>query len=344
MKVLMPFNNVGEVKKLIEMGADEFYCGVPFLNKNRKFFYFNARVYSYANLKGFEELKEAVAIIADYNKKIYLCANRYPTMSDMQMLLDNIGAAIEIGIGGVIIADHTLIPYIKKMSTSCKIILSCLNPCFNTEALKFFKSLSVDRIILPRQLTLGEIALLSETAYHIKLELEVFLTNITCRNINGHCLMCKAWKNSIFDLLPRLVKTAFRESMKKKYTFNPFGVACRDTGTLEITAKEKNAYNIMLLKIFSLDKNILRYCALCSLYFLKKCNITSVKIVGRGFTRQKKIQDLSAVGMYLNAINDGIINDDNCLEIGKRIYKNIYNRECHIKECFHYEVYQRRNS
>ena len=79
---------------------------------------------------------------------------------------------------------------------------------------------------------------------------------------------------------------------------------CRDEYRAKILKMlNKGFIEEKILDHFSLDADLLpRYCAVCSMYYLKKYGITGVKIIGRVFFNPKKIKDVKFVRGYLDEI------------------------------------------
>jgi putative protease len=356
MKITTPFDSAKEVKPLIEAGADELYCGVFSSYWERRRLLPNARP-SIGNLSSFRELETALRITKSYKVPVFLCANSYLNKGAYDSFLKDISLAIKLGVDGFILSDPTLIHFIKQSDKNSKIILSCLNPCFNSKALEFFSELGVNRVVLDRQLTLGEIKSLSIDAQQANIELEVFIHNIVCRHINGNCLFHKLGPELLYsssstwgclkDRFTRKVLETIYFHRKKVVKFLFSGSlklhACRRKYRLEVLKDTDNGFNReKMLESFCLDREFSYYCAVCSLYFLKKYGISSVKIIGRGLLTPKKIKDVRFVRRYLDELKTGFISEYNFLLKGRNLHREVYGRECKHNQCHHWEVYKQR--
>lgn len=356
MKITAPFDRVEEVKPLIEAGADELYCGVCSNYWKFRGFSPNDRL-GFCSLSSFRQLKEALGIAKSYHIPIFLCFNTYFNKETFESALKEISLAIESGIDGFVIADLGLIPFIKKLNNNCKIVLSCLNTCFNSKTLDFFKELGVDRVILDRQLTLKEIEYLSIDAKKLQVELEVFIHNIVCRHINANCLVHRLeigniHRKSKLRLCLRHMPfmKGFRHFIERnkftRFVFTDLRMGF-ETCRYEFKAKvlkiiDQGFIEEKILGHFSLDAHLPRYCAVCSMYYLERYGIAGVKIIGRGFLTPKKVQDVKFTRRYLEEIKNGSISEYNYLFRGRSLYREVYGRDCVDKECHHWEVYQQR--
>lgn len=332
----MPFDNLEELTLLIREGADEFYCGVFDL----WLINITSRSRRIANLRSYNELGKAVKLCHKHNRNIYFCANNYFRES---LIMKEIKKAIKAGVNGVIISNHLLVPYIKELDKDCKIILSCMNPCFNTDSLRFFKKLGVDRIVLDRQLRFNELEILCKNANEINLELEIFVLNIVCRNINGNCYhdLLNRIPNRFSSIMIHLTKQLIIPEAKKReiFTYNNCLQPCMRIYNFSCWSQKNNDWLFKNI-YFCLDKNNYYFCALCSLYYLNSFSLCSVKIIGRGLATEKKVKDLQLIKTFMNLIETGEINKNNFLEEGQKYYLKVYGRRCHSKECHHPEIYR----
>jgi U32 family peptidase len=355
MKITAPFDSVDEVKPLIDAGADELFCGVYSDAWRDIGIYPNARYISYGNLENFKQLKNALSVSKGYRIPVYLCINEFLGQGVFGLILDDIAAAVDVGIDGFIIADFGLIPSIKKLKNNCKIILSSLNPCFNRHALRLYKDLGVDRFVFPyNQLTLNEIQSILSAAQEISMETEMFVhSDVVCKNINGYCLYNKIGFKNLYEsrykyaytLTINLLKCALfplSDSLKKRiskciWSMNLLPhVSCRENCRFEVW--ERNREKLIKQKSHRFLFNMYyqhTYCALCSLWLLNKFGLTAGKIPGRGSSLGKKIKDIRIVKQYLVGIEKGHINDSNFQAEGKNILKAILGRSCSGTNCYH---------
>ncbi|MBU2222278.1 MAG: U32 family peptidase, partial [Candidatus Omnitrophica bacterium] len=318
----------------------------------------NARHMFYGNLNSFEELGSALRKARDKGVTVYLCLNDYLSDGAFQLAVNDISRAISLGVDGFIISDINLIPYIKKLDNLPKIVLSSLTPCFNYAALKFYKKLGVDRVVLPpAQLSLREIERLSAEAKEIKIDLEVFINNANCKNINGYCLFhsldykpfLKDYYRCRYDLILATLKkmvSLFPEWLKHRIgrilwsSRRIFKLPCRRAYSIEVFKKSSGCYvNDKKIKTVESEGHFSSHaCILCSVYYFIKFGIAAGKICGRGSLTRDKIKDIKFMDLFMKSIKNGVISETNLSEYGRRYYSSIYGLNCHNKFCFHISV------
>lgn len=356
MKIGAPFDTLKEILPLIKAGADELYCGVYSDTWKKIGIYPNARYMAYGNLENFRELNKALLIAKEYEVPVYLCINEFLGAGAIGFLLQDIARAIDIGIDGFILADFNLIPSIKKLKQTCKIILSSLNPCFNRSTLRVLKNLGVDRIVLPyNQLTLDELEKILKEAQDMSIETEMFVhSDVICKNINGYCLYNKfGFKNlykpkyrhgynfilsSLKMTLDVLGPSLKRMISKMIWSMNLHPhISCREKCDVEVFEKIDGTY-IKREVSHEFKFNMYyqhSYCALCLLWLLNKIGLTAGKIPGRGSTTERKIKNLKSARKYLDAIEKGCINDNNFEDKARDILRITQGRQCSSQNCYH---------
>lgn len=353
MKILSPFDMIKEVKPLIEAGAEELYCGVNSEKWQSKGVFSNARQMFYGNLNSFNDLAEAIAIAGESSIPVYLCANGNMTKGPYKQLEEDIAVAIDTGISGIIVADITLIPLIKKMKEDCKVILSCLNPCLCREGVDFYHDLGVDRIILTlNQLTLEEIEDISRHAGSTGMETEIFVNNISCRNMPGNCLynsmdiFLQRYKTGMksvlkllktitaglpFDLKSRLGKSLYSSGLHPK--------PCRTVSSIEVEGDMPGR-----IVRYSPDKEFTEgFCRLCSIFLLDKYGVDSGKIAGRGYPTARKIKDTAFAAQFMQKIKNNGTGEENYVLKGMSVFREIYGGDCMDMKCHYSEISEKRD-
>ncbi len=179
-KIAIGVDSLSDIEPLIEAGANEFFCGI--LGRRR----LNGRPnISRFNLDNLEELKRAIKICHFYNKEIWLALNAFSLTTLMVKEADNLfHKAVQSNIDGVILADLELLSRIAAGKSNVKIAISTLLPRLNLESINFFKQFRFNRLILDRQMTLGEVQIIDNNIKNI--ELETFAIP-NCRYVNAFC-------------------------------------------------------------------------------------------------------------------------------------------------------------
>lgn len=340
MKILAPLKDATETLPLIEAGAEELYCGV--LTEEWKKEYtniasMNRRYSGTANIGSVEELEKACETARNKNVPVYLTLNEQYYTEEQEEKIMGLLSEVEGKIDAAIATDIALIEKIKE-NFKMDIHISTGGTSFNSETVRFYKELGASRVIIPRQVTLGEIKGIAERTKGI--ELETFAMNTRCPNIDGFC----TFQHGLNELnRPRaggLLKKArldfhlmdktqgapeWAQKMIKKIDLLGSASACQlnyRVGSIEGDAKA--AENVKKRQQAMTYKN---HCAGCALYDFEEIGIDSIKIVGRENPTGKKIQDVK----YLKALKDRLEekqNREEFEEFAKKEYKKTYGREC----------------
>lgn len=325
MKIFSPLDHIEEVRPLMEAGAEEFYCGVleetwydpyPVISINR-------RPAGKGHFRNFKALEKAVAISHRNNVPVFFTLNEhYYTKNQLPLLNDYIKKAIDAGVDAFIVSDYGLLTMLPKINSGIKIHISTGGTVFNWRTATFYQELGACRITLPRHLTLKEI---NDIVKRIpQLETTVFVFNSRCINIDGFC--------------------TFQHGLSGKQTPLFYKNACMlpyDISLIPLNQKEKmgdpTRYSHMLAsqRIWE-NVHLDDYpCAACALYELDQMNITSLKIVGRGNTTERKIEDVTFFRTLLNHLYDDQPKKSDFRSYAKKLYQKTYNRPCRSYMC-HY--------
>lgn len=171
-----------KMKYAFAYGADAVYFGVPD-------FSLRVRINKFSE----QDILEAVAYAHKLKKKIYVTLNIYAHNQHLERVEKHLKFLKEIKIDGIIASDPGIINLVKKYLPNVDIHLSTQANATNFEAVKFWKSLGVKRIILAREVTLREIEEISKKVKGI--ELEYFVHGAMCMSYSGRCILSK-WMNN----------------------------------------------------------------------------------------------------------------------------------------------------
>ena len=220
MKIVSGFSRLNEIKNLITLGAVEVYCGIktrcgPINHR------LNNSIYNIS----INELENAIRLTHDYGKKIHLAVNEKGYSEKQLGYIERLVTyAVLLNIDGFIVADIATMQIIASMNSKAKIILSCLNPCFNTESIRFNKQFGISRVIFPRHTTPEEI---KEISKNVAIEKEVFFNEVAyCNNIDAFCKMHRGPGNSACECHKNIRtlkgKKRLRARLKKNLNKNLF--------------------------------------------------------------------------------------------------------------------------
>jgi len=192
-EILAPAGDFEKLQMAIAYGADAVYVGGK---------QFSLR----ANAKNFDidELRKAIAYAHSNNVKVYVSVNIYANNQDFTGLKDYLLTLKEIGADAVIVADLGVLAVARQIP-GLEIHISTQANITNYQSALLYKSLGASRVILARELSLGEIAEItlkttgSEPPANIlpayvpvsasNFETEVFVHGAMCVSYSGRCLL-----------------------------------------------------------------------------------------------------------------------------------------------------------
>ena len=176
MEILAPAGNLEKLKTAVRFGADAVYCGGGSFSLRAPDTAFSL-----------EELAEGVRFAHERNCRVYLALNIFAFDNDLKAMLQYYGEAAELGIDAVIISDPGFLMLINELGYNVKIHLSTQVNTMNSDAVKFWQKQGVDRIVLARELSLGQVRNIKENVP--EMELEVFVHGAMCMAFSGRCLL-----------------------------------------------------------------------------------------------------------------------------------------------------------
>jgi U32 family peptidase len=175
-ELLAPAGNLEKLKMAIWFGANAVYLAGH---------QFGLR--SGAGNFTLDEMREGVAFAHENGAKAYLAMNIFARNEDIRLVPDYVKQCIETGIDAVIVSDAGMFSAVRKVS-NIPIHLSTQASTTNAAAARFWYEQGVSRIILARELSLGEIAEIRAECPPA-LELEAFVHGAMCMAISGRCLL-----------------------------------------------------------------------------------------------------------------------------------------------------------
>jgi len=340
LKILSPLCSPDEVAPLIQKGAGEFYCGVlpsdwkedytvaASLNRRQED---NPIIKTTPHMQSFEELEKSVGIAHKQGVPILLTLNEhYYSAPQYPYLLKYIEAALGTGVDGFIVGDIGIIVTIHEMAPDVKIHISTAGTAFNSQTVHFYRDLGASRVILPRHLSLEEIG---EIAARVEdIELETFILNSRCANIDGFC----TFQHGLADFIPEQEKKRDYENacmMLYKIT-----AAVRDSSEdeAETLLKEKVSWERQhFWSGMHIDE---RPCGACALYEFEEMGLAGVKIVGRQNTTEKKINDVAFLQQLLTYLYKEKPTKKAFRERARELYQQQYDRPCIVFKCYYPSV------
>ena len=249
MELLAPAGNFEKFMTAMHFGADAVY-----LAGGR----FGLR--AFAGNFSQEEMKRAVEIAHERNKKVFVTLNIIAKDKDFEGLDDYLKFLQEIHVDAVIVADIGMLSYVREHASILNVHVSTQANIINSYSAQLMAKLGAKRLILARELSLEEIKLIRESVPQ-EVEIEVFVHGAMCMAYSGRCLLSNYLTGRDSN------HGECVQACRWKYMIRE--VSRQDE--LEVQEDEKGSY------IFnSKDLNMLAH-----LQELKEAGVDSIKIEGR---------------------------------------------------------------
>lgn len=313
MKILSPVKNAKEAKAVVAAGAGELYCGVLPRAWNATYTNMaspNRREWRSSNMDGFDELAAVVKAAHAGQARVFLTLNALYTEGQYPQIEGIIKDAATCGVDAVIVADLGLLLALRRLGWKGDIHISTGGTTFNDETVGFYKDLGATRVILPRHNRVNEIAAI--VRHNRDIEIETFIMNRGCMNIDGFCTYhhgASEIRSPLLWGLPKKLNCDYYllQAMKKmpaglRRRLGRSGIfksdsACFIPYHIGIKAAGAGAEGVRTLKN-NLERNFNLFsgfdtCGACALWDLEKAGVCSLKIVGRENALQKKLQDVT---------------------------------------------------
>lgn len=175
-ELLAPAGTLKSMRFAFAFGADAVYAGQPRYS-------LRVRNNEFHGEKLGQGIQEAHAL----GKKFFLTVNSMPHNSKVKTFIEDLDPVIATQPDALIMADPGLIALAREAWPEMPIHLSVQANTVNYAAVRFWKSIGVERIILSRELSLEEIAEIRQQCPDT--ELEVFVHGALCIAYSGRCLL-----------------------------------------------------------------------------------------------------------------------------------------------------------
>ena len=134
-----------------------------------------------------DELKSALELVHSKGKKAYITVNIYAHNSDIDGMEDYFRFLYDIGADAVLVSDMGVLEAAKKGAPELPVHISTQANVTNYAAARFFCNAGAERIVLARELSIEEIALIHQKVPQA--ELEAFVHGAACISYSGRCLL-----------------------------------------------------------------------------------------------------------------------------------------------------------
>lgn len=271
MRLISPIDNLAEAHALLEAGADELYGGcIPreWTQRHSLLASLNQRTFAGAQIESFEDLTEIVARAHDQGGRFALTLNA-PFYSELQLplLLGFVDRCVAAGIDGVILADLGLLRTLRSRHPGLEYHGSTLAHLSNSAAIRFYAGQGLARAVLPRHLSVAEMAAMVAAAPEVRCD--AFLLVGKCPNTEG---LCSHHHSSADKIWPCEIA----------YRMAPFGGGSPSAALTTAMARQG-----------SWSRSNRRHgCGLCAIPHLQAAGIYGLKLVGRGAPTAQKVNNL----------------------------------------------------
>lgn len=318
-KIASPLSRINETPKLAKAGADEFYCAVAPKKWHNDYGFVESisrRNSPSAHLKSINELEKVAEKARKYGAAVHVALNEAYHKEQIEFLLKQVKRLEMTAADGIILGDPASLIVVRKSGYKGKIIIGTGGTAFNTETVKFYKRYGVSRIILPRHLTIAEIRQI--TAADSSLEYEAFVFRGLCPFIDGLC----RFQHGVNETLDRRPKLDLACGMK-------FRIKTITKGRMPECNRE--------IKRSMSPRQSLTGCALCALYDLLRIpGLTALKIVGREFSSNEKLENLKMVrGVMDLLLSEPSVRRPAFNRYCRDRFVGFFGRECMGFDCYH---------
>ncbi|MDN6320587.1 MAG: tRNA 5-hydroxyuridine modification protein YegQ [Marinobacter sp.] len=176
-ELLAPAGTPEHLETAFAYGADAVYAGQP---------RYSLRVRN-NSFKDVNALGAGIARAHALGKQFYLVSNIAPHNDKVRSYLRDLGPILEHKPDALIMSDPGLIMLVREKWPDQPIHLSVQANAVNWATVEFWRRQGINRVILSRELALGEIRDIRERVPDM--ELEVFVHGALCMAYSGRCLL-----------------------------------------------------------------------------------------------------------------------------------------------------------
>ena len=300
MKLTAPISRIEEIAPLAAAGAHELYCGVIPSDWVARFKTGAVNRRYFGNLRSLEELRDAVDIAHRSGARLFMVLNAQHYGGAYQdALVDLANTFREFGGDAVIVADIALIVELRERLPELAVHVSSVAGCRNSAGVRFYRDMGVERVIIPRDITLDEIDAIAHAVNNV--ELEVFGLNDGCVFEESAChsihLPAQHGGPICMDRRPFSYRNA-----------NGHAVSARIAGNL---ADNDAHYERWLWYRFGCGFSTTTGghpfgpCGLCAISRLQAAGITAIKIAGRERATESKMKSVQMVRAVVDLVHAG---------------------------------------
>jgi collagenase-like PrtC family protease len=178
LELVCPAGTPAALRAAVDAGADSIYCG--FRDET------NARNFPGLNFSR-AEMAQSIGYAHAHHVRVFIAVNTFPRAGAPELWHRAVDDAARLGADAVILADLGLLAYTAERHPGLRRHLSVQAAAANADAIRFYvESFGVKRVVLPRVLTVAEIAAINAEA---GCETEVFVFGGLCVMAEGRCAL-----------------------------------------------------------------------------------------------------------------------------------------------------------
>ncbi len=177
-ELLLPAGSKEKLDYAIHYGADAVYLGMVD---------FSLRAMRKGELITIDNLKDCIDLAHSLGKKVYLTLNIFAYDNDIKGMIECAERINDANPDAILFSDFGVYNLIKKYMPNIPIHVSTQTNILNSEAVKFWRDLGAQRVVLSRDLSLEQIAEIKNNVPDI--EYEVFVHGAQCVSFSGRCLI-----------------------------------------------------------------------------------------------------------------------------------------------------------
>ena len=175
-ELLSPAGTLKNQRYAMAYGADAVYAGLP---------RYSLRVRN--NDFDLDNLTVGISEAHAMGKRFFVAANIMPHGSKLKTFIGDLEPIVALGPDALIMSDPGLIMLVRERWPDMAIHLSVQMNTVNAAAVRFWRGVGIERVILSRELSLGEVEEIRQQCPDI--ELEVFVHGALCIAYSGRCLL-----------------------------------------------------------------------------------------------------------------------------------------------------------
>ncbi len=175
-ELLAPAGNLYKLKIALKYGADAVYIGGEAFSLRTAADNFTR-----------EEMAEGIKFAHSMEKKVYVTANIIPHNRDIDQMEDYFREIYELGADAVLISDLGAFRLCRKAAPKLEIHVSTQANNTNYASVAAWHEMGASRVVLAREMTIGEVKEIAER--NPECELEVFVHGAMCISYSGRCML-----------------------------------------------------------------------------------------------------------------------------------------------------------